>query len=80
MSRTLTISDDLYTRLEAEARARGADSIEHLLEEKMLRNDEYDFMQRKNVVSKISASRARLFLKYGEMPDSVELLHEDRNR
>jgi hypothetical protein len=32
MSRTLTISDDLYTRLEAAARRRGLASVQQLLE------------------------------------------------
>jgi lipase chaperone LimK len=36
--------------------------------------------QRKEAVRKIDALREQLFAKYGEMPDSVELLREDRAR
>jgi predicted CopG family antitoxin len=78
MSRTLTISDDLYARLEAEAQARGLNSVERLLEE--WRRTEADLNQRQAVVLKIDGLRGRLFAKYGEMPDSVELVREDRAR
>lgn len=33
MSRTLTISDELYARLEAEARSRGLNTVEELLDQ-----------------------------------------------
>jgi hypothetical protein len=78
MSRTLTISDDLYARLEEEARTRGLDSVERLLEE--WRHAEADLNQRQDVVRRIDDLRGRLFAKYGEMPDSVELVREDRAR
>ncbi len=78
MSRTITISDELYARLEAEARACGMNSVERLLEER--EQHKPDYAQRKSVVKRINDSRAHLFAKYGEMPDSVELLRTDRNR
>jgi predicted CopG family antitoxin len=78
MSRTIIISDDLYTRLEAEAHSRGLNSVERLLEEQGRNNP--DLTQRKNIVAKIDSLRERLFTRYGEMPDSVELLRDDRNR
>lgn len=78
MSRTITISDELYTRLEAEARARGLNSVERLLEERERQN--FDLTQRQSTVRKIDDLRARLFAEHGEMPDSVELLRADRNR
>lgn len=78
MSRTLTIPDDLYARLEEEARARGLNSVEHLLEE--WRHAEADLDQRQDVVRRIDDLRGRLFAKHGEMPDSVELVREDRAR
>jgi predicted CopG family antitoxin len=78
MSRTITISDDLYARLEAEAHARGLNSVERLLEERL--RSRFNLTDRQNVVRKIDDLRERLFVKYGEMPDSVELLREDRNR
>lgn len=36
--------------------------------------------QRREAVGRIDALREQLFAKYGEMPDSVELLREDRAR
>jgi predicted CopG family antitoxin len=78
MSRTLTISDDLYARLEEEARARGLNSVERLLEE--WRKANTDLNQRQDVVHRINDLRGRLFAKYGEMPDSVESVCQDRAR
>jgi predicted CopG family antitoxin len=78
MSRTITISDELYAKLEAEARLRGLDSVEHFLEH--WQAPETELLQRKEVVRDIDDLRSRLFAKYGELPDSVELLREDRAR
>lgn len=77
MSRTLTISDELYARLEREAQIRGL-SIERLLEE--WQSSDASLHQRKDVVRGIDALREHLFSKYGEMPDSTDLLREDRAR
>jgi hypothetical protein len=78
MSRTLTIPDELYERLEAEARARGLESVERLLDE-FARNG-IDLDRRREAVERIDSLRESIFAKYGEMPDSVELLREDRAR
>lgn len=83
MSRTLTISDTLYQKLEAEARERGLASIEHLLEKDhvpahSLTEDELH--QRREAVSRIDALRQRITASVGEMPDSVPLIREDRER
>lgn len=78
MSRTLTISDELYARLESEARDRGLKSVEELLDR--FQSLEADIAQRKEAVRQIDFLRARLFARYGQMPDSVELLREDRAR
>jgi hypothetical protein len=78
MSRTLTISDELYAKLEAEARVRGFDSVEQLLEQWQI--PETESLRRIDVVREIDDLRNRLFAKYGEMPDSVELLRKDRAR
>lgn len=78
MSRTITISDDLYARLEAEARARGLTNVEHLLEEQ--ERGEANLKERQRVVKRIDGLREHLFSKYGEMPDSVELVRADRDR
>lgn len=78
MSRILTISDELYERLEAEARSRGLKTVEQLLEG--LQILEADIARRKEVVREIDHLRERLFARYGQMPDSVDLLREDRAR
>ena len=77
MSRTLTISDELYARLEKEAQIRGL-SIERLIEE--WERNEANLLQRKDVVREIDTLREPLFFKYGEMPDSSDLVREDRAR
>jgi hypothetical protein len=78
MSRTLTISDELYARLAAEARERGLTGVEELLEQ--WQTTESSLLPRKEVVRGIDYLRNRLLAKYGEMPDSVELLRQDRAR
>jgi hypothetical protein len=78
MSRTLTVSDELYVKLERTARERGYADIGQLLE--AWQANEADRKQRVQVVQQIDALRARLFAIYGEMPDSVELLRDDRGR
>ncbi|MBW4538924.1 MAG: hypothetical protein KME43_07215 [Myxacorys chilensis ATA2-1-KO14] len=78
MSRSLTISDELYDRLETTAKAQGLDSIERLLEEWEQR--EADLTQRRETVRRISQIRDRVFEKCGEMPDSTELIRQDRQR
>jgi len=77
MSRTLTISDELYARLEKEAKMRGL-SIERLIEK--WEQNEANLLQRKDVVQGIDSLREYLFSKYGEMPDSSNLVREDRAR
>jgi len=78
MSQTLTISDTLYARLELATRQRGLNSIEQLLE----RWHFWDFepSPRQATVQKIDALRQQLFETYGEMPDSVDIIREDRGR
>lgn len=78
MSRTLNISDELYERLESEARRRGLKSVEELLRDLPL--PEVDLASRVEVVRGIDELREQLFSRYGLMPDSVESLREDRAR
>ena len=78
MSRTLTISDDLYARLQATARQRGLESVEQLLDAWQTNGDS-DY-RRINAVNQVNALRNQLFAKYGPMPDSAELVREDRER
>ena len=78
MSKTLNISDDLYKRLEHAAHQRGLKSIEQLLDTWQFSED--DLSKRRKTIEKIDALRSRLFRTYGEMPDSVDLIREDRDR
>jgi hypothetical protein len=78
MSRTLTVSDDLYARLEQAARRRGLSGIEPLLRE--WEAGERERERRRQVVEQIDALRAHLLATYGEMPDSTPLIREDRQR
>lgn len=78
MSRTLTLPDKLYERLESLARSRGLGSIEELLEQ--WQSDAQELEQRRETVQRIDALREELFARYGEMPDSTPLIREDRDR
>jgi rubrerythrin len=78
MSQTLTISDELYQGLAAVARQRGLATIEQLLASWQAAEDEMH--KRQQVVQQIDAVRERLFQRYGEMPDSVDVLRDDRAR
>lgn len=78
MSRTLTISDNLYAQLEVAARVRGLGSVEQLLDTWQFSED--NVHHRQETVRQIDALRDRLFKKYGEMADSVELIRDDRGR
>jgi predicted CopG family antitoxin len=86
MSRTITVSDQTYQRLEAETRARGLKSIEQLLERLPLpaaENEvlsEEELQRRREAVDQIIAIQERLSRTYGMMPDSVDLIREDRER
>ncbi len=78
MSQTLIISDSLYMRLEAAARARGLNNVEQLLENWQAHEEER--FQREMIVRKIDVLREQLYKKYGEFPDSSELVRADRER
>ena len=78
MSKTLSISDDLFERLEYVARQRGLNNIEQLLESWQIAEDTPH--KRQETVDKIDTLRNRLFHTYGQMPDSVDLVREDRAR
>ncbi len=78
MGKTLSISDDLYDRLDQAARQRGMKNIEQLLE--TWQSSEGDLRKRQKVVERIDTLRAKFFSTYGKMPDSVDLVREDRGR
>lgn len=77
MSQALVISDELYARLYETARQRGLGSVEELLAESPAREVA---PSREQAVEAIHSLKARLFATYGEMPDSTELIREDRDR
>ena len=77
MSQALSISDDLYARLETLAQLKGL-SIEQLLEK--WERQEHELLRRQQTVQQIDQLRDRLFAKYGEMSDSTELVVADRGR
>ena len=77
MSRTVTVPDDVYERLERTAQRRGLQSVEQLLTEW---HPDDDIQTRQATVARIDALRERLLTHYGEMPDSIDLLREDRER
>lgn len=78
MSQTITISDALYQRLSLIARQRGLATVEQLLE--LWQATEAALPDRQEAVAQIDAVREQIFQRYGELPDSVELLREDRAR
>ena len=78
MSQTITISDSLYTKLKNTTSKYGLDSIEHLLE--VWQASQEEVYGREKTIRQIDTLRERMFTKYGEMADSVELVREDRQR
>ncbi|MDI7275097.1 MAG: hypothetical protein QME94_03880 [Anaerolineae bacterium] len=78
MGRSLEISERLYEKLEQAARERGLASVEELLE--AWRAREVDLRRRREAVSRVNALREKSCATYGEMPDSVPLIREDRER
>ena len=78
MSRTVTIPDALYLRLEQIAQVRGCSSIAQLLEIWQAHEDPQ--RRRQEVVARIDALRERLSTTYGVFPDSTEDVREDRAR
>jgi hypothetical protein len=78
MRKTLKISATLYARLEAMCRQYGFGNIEQMLETWQANKDE--LCRRQEAVHRIDQLRERLYAKYGEMPDSVALIREDRAR
>jgi hypothetical protein len=78
MSQTLTISDSLFARLSVAARQGGFHDIADLLE--AWQADEGKRHDRHQVIGEIDRLRQRLEARYGEMPDSVDLISQDRAR
>jgi hypothetical protein len=78
---TLTISSDLYQRLQVGAQLRGV-SVEQLVAQAV---DEWErrdaeLKRRAEAVDEANQIYERMRAKYGQMPDSAELIREDRER
>ena len=70
------ISDALLSRLQLRAQLHGV-SLEQLLEEWERKDAEIE--QRQEAGRRIDEIFARMSAKYGVMPDSAELIREDRD-
>ena len=82
MSQNLTISDDLYRRLDITARGRGL-SIEELLRSWTLYGTgdiASDLRARRDAIQRSVALYEQLQAHHGLFPDSTDLLREDRSR
>lgn len=87
MSVTLTISDKTYQTLEKQARKREMESVEQFLEELTGQFEseeatawEEELKRRREVGEKMRQLREKIFKEQGVMPDSTELIREDRMR
>lgn len=78
MSRVLTISDDLYGKLETAAQRRRLSPIDQLVEQWQTADEKRK--RRDAVFQRIVALQDQMRAKYGIMPDSAELIREDRER
>ncbi|MCL5996735.1 MAG: hypothetical protein M1546_11865 [Chloroflexi bacterium] len=78
MNKMLTISEELYNQLESTSRHYGYDNVEQMLAALLLKQDE--LRQRQETASQIDILREQLLVKYGKMPDSTDLIREDRAR
>lgn len=76
MSVTLTISEKTYKKLQSEAERKGFQNVEQFLEKWELEDND----NRYEVVERIKEFQKRMREKYGIMPNSVDLIREDRNR
>jgi hypothetical protein len=78
MSQTIVVSDKIFQKLQSSVEKRGLTHVEQLFEEWLDREEELNY--RRTIVQEITELRERLFVKYGEMANSVELIREDRSR
>lgn len=76
MSVTITISDEVYQKLQNVAQGRGFEKVEEFLD----KWEEPEAADRREVVDRILKFHEKMKKKYGVMPDSTEILREDRMR
>lgn len=83
MSVTLTISDETFRKLTATARSKGKENVEQLLEEwPDAKNPSLkeELRRRRQLGERMRELREHVSREHGIMPDSTELIREDRNR
>jgi hypothetical protein len=78
MQQILTISENLYQRLQVTAQENQMPSIEQLIEYWQRRDSA--LKRRREIVQNIVAIREQLASEYTQFPDSVALLQEERAR
>lgn len=79
MSQTLTLPDDLYTRLDTLARHHGL-SIEQLLRSWPSDEQAISTTASRDALARVAALGEELSARYGMMPDSTDLIRDDRAR
>ncbi len=83
MSVTLTVSDKTFQKLQISAKQQGKKNVEELLEEwqdEKAIDFEKELARRKELGERMRQLRERIFREHGTMPDSTELIREDRER
>jgi quinol monooxygenase YgiN len=83
MSVNINVSDETYNKLKISAQIRGKKNVEHLLEEwedEQTVERQNELKRRKEAGKEIRKLQKKMHEKYGVMPDSTELIREDRNR
>ena len=76
MSVTLTVSEKTYQKLENVARRKGFEDVGKFLDEW----EDLEPANRHEVFDRIAEFQTKMGEKYGVMPDSAELVREDRER
>jgi len=76
MSVTLTVSEKTYLKLQNIARNKGFEDVENFLDQW----EDSETFNRREVVEDIRQFRQQMKEKYGVMPDSTEIIREDRMR
>ena len=80
MSVTITISNETYQSLEDLAQLRGKQSVEQLLEDFKSVERQKESEKRREIGKSIRDFQKRMSEKYGVMPNSADLVSEDRAR
>jgi hypothetical protein len=76
MSQTITISDDLYARLDQSARDRGLDSIQNLIEVWQIAEEERE--RPRDAVQLIDAIYQRMFEAHSEKAEGAHWIRQDQ--